>query len=837
MAHSLRRAGQEPDGVVEAHGSKITMRSSANGTWQHWENAGEAVDYRIEYVIGSGTHASGYLTNIEGHLFQSPVAFYSSRKAYDLAPGYEDLRNPDFTRPVTEECLLCHSGSALFVAGTQNRYREPIFSAEAISCERCHGPVERHLADPRAGTIVNPAKLEAAARDSVCEQCHLFGVSRVLNPGKIFSDFVPGQKLEDTFTVYHDAVPPGASAGAFKVISHVEQLALSACARNSGGRLWCGTCHDPHNKPVEAVPYYRARCLSCHTAKLAEPHPAQDSDCLSCHMPRRNAKDGGHSAFTDHRIQRRPASEQDLPPGTGIAAWREPPADLERRNLGIADIDVGMQRQSPSLLVQGYTTLKEVQDRFTSDPDVFKWLGDALLVGKQTKDAEGAFERASQLDPDSPVAEAAAAPPYIQAGDNGRAIGHLERALSLDPMYLRAAGALIGLYQKEGDAAKAKALTGKVKAAIDMAGVEQPNAPEVAPDDSGKKAGDVFKNLQVLKGAPADELMPTMEFVSSSLGVECSFCHVEGHFEKDDKKAKRTARSMMRMVLALNQNDFEGQREITCYSCHRGAQDPVAVPSVEAAAQASDAAVSSEARKLPTDLPTVSQILQKYVTATGGAAAIEGVRSRIERGTELFESQSTKIEVFSEILGNESPGKQTATKQAIVRHLAGADSSTVFDGQAAWFALAGRPAREIAGADLESLRMDADLRFPLRIREFYPDLHVEYPEAISGRGAYALYAARNGAVVAKFYFDEQSGLLLRLVRYAESPLGLQPTQIDYADYRDAGRMKIPFRRTLAEPESRSVLQMEEVEENVPIDDARFAKPVSHPAAPGGSRVK
>jgi hypothetical protein len=206
MAHSLRRTAQEPEGTLSAHGSTITMHSSPTGYWQHWENGGDSSDYRVDYVVGSGNHASGYLIDIGGHLFQSPVAFYASRKSYDLAPGYENVPDPDFTRPVSEECVLCHSGTARHVSGTLNQYRSPIFPAEAITCERCHGPAERHLADPRAGTIVNPAKLEPAARDSVCEQCHLFGAARVTNPGKKLSDFLPGQRLEDTFTIYRNAL-------------------------------------------------------------------------------------------------------------------------------------------------------------------------------------------------------------------------------------------------------------------------------------------------------------------------------------------------------------------------------------------------------------------------------------------------------------------------------------------------------------------------------------------------------------------------------------------------------------------------------------------------------
>jgi hypothetical protein len=364
MAHSLRRTAQEPEGTLSAHGSTITMHSSPTGYWQHWENGRDSSDYRVDYVVGSGNHASGYLIDIGGHLFQSPVAFYASRKSYDLAPGYENVPDPDFTRPVSEECVLCHSGTALHVSGTLNQYRSPIFPAEAITCERCHGPAERHLADPRAGTIVNPAKLEPAARDSVCEQCHLFGAARVTNPGKKLSDFLPGQRLKDTFTIYRNALPQGAPAGAFKVISHVEQLALSACARNSGGRLWCGTCHDPHDKPLQSVQYYRARCLTCHTTNFPASHPGRDTDCLSCHMPRRNTQDGGHTVFTDHRIQRRPeATQAGLPAEVGIAAWREPPRELQKRNLGIAYIDVGMQRHTSSLIIQGYCGLSNYRTR------------------------------------------------------------------------------------------------------------------------------------------------------------------------------------------------------------------------------------------------------------------------------------------------------------------------------------------------------------------------------------------------------------------------------------------------------------------------------------------
>jgi photosynthetic reaction center cytochrome c subunit len=821
MAHSLRRAEQEPDGSVNAHGSQITMHSSPTGYWQRWENAGDSSEYRVDYVVGSGSHASGYLVNLGGHLFQSPVAYYTSRQSYDLAPGYENQPDPDFTRPVSEECVLCHSGTALHVAGTLNQYRAPVFPAAAITCERCHGPAERHLADPRAGTIINPLKLEPAARDSVCEQCHLFGAARVTNPGKKSSDFVPGQRLEDTFTIYRNAVPAGSSAGDFKVISHVEQLALSACARNSGGRLWCGTCHDPHDKPVQAVQYYRARCLTCHRANFPASHPANNRDCLGCHMPRRDAKDGGHTAFTDHRIQRHPENQPDLPPDVGIAAWREPAPGLQRRNLGIAYIDVGMQRHSSSFIIQGYRTLTGVQQQFKNDSDFFKWIGEALLLGKQTSDAKIALERALQLDPNSALTEASAASPYIQEGDAGRAIAHLERAVNLDPLDLPAASTLIGLYQKEGKTAEATQLSSKIKAAMSETPATDETAAIASSAESQKKAEDIFKNIQVLKGVPAVQLIPAMEFMSSSLGVECSFCHVEGHFEKDEKKAKQKARAMMRMEFSINRNSFEGHREVTCYSCHRGSRDPADTPAADIPMAPNPVVAGSDAQKNSSDLPTVSQMIENYINSLGGADAIGKITSRVEKGVETFRGQSVGIEIFT----------QTPNKQAIVRHYVGGDSATVFNGQGGWFNAPGRPPRDMHGADLDVARMEADLQLPLHFYELYPELRAEYAETIAGHDVFVLFCIREGQPPTKLYFDKQSSLLVRLVRYAETPLGRNPTQTDYADYRDVNGVQVPFRVTFSQPGSSSTIQLEQVQQNVAIDGAKFIKPVaSRPAS-------
>src|SRR5437868_214237 len=95
-----------------------------------------------------------------------------------------------------------------------------------------------------------------------------------------------------------------------------------------------------------------------------------------------------------------------------------------------------------------------------------------------------------------------------------------------------------------------------------------------------KTADQVYKNITHLKGTPADQLMPAMQFIASSLGVQCAFCHVDGKPEADDKPAKKTAREMIAMAAEINKTSFRGQRQVTCYSCHHGVNRPANTPPV-----------------------------------------------------------------------------------------------------------------------------------------------------------------------------------------------------------------------------------------------------------------
>ena len=94
--------------------------------------------------------------------------------------------------------------------------------------------------------------------------------------------------------------------------------------------------------------------------------------------------------------------------------------------------------------------------------------------------------------------------------------------------------------------------------------------PPTAADMKGKTAEQYYKKIEVLKGIPADQVHPAMEYITTALGVGCGYCHVIGHFDQDDKREKHVARSMIQMTMALNNTVFDGKREITCYTCHRG---------------------------------------------------------------------------------------------------------------------------------------------------------------------------------------------------------------------------------------------------------------------------
>ena len=359
-----------------------------------------------------------------------------------------------------------------------------------------------------------------------------------------------------------------------------------------------------------------------------------------------------------------------------------------------------------------------------------------------------------------------------------------------------------------------------------MAGAwAQSSAPKALAAPAGPKlAEEEFKNIQALKGIPADQVIPSMQFIAASLGVECEFCHVAHANEKDDKKPKVTARKMIAMMMAINKDNFEGHREVTCYSCHRGSTDPVATPIITGEEPKPESGERKGSGEEKTAFPAADQLLDKYLVAVGGAEALRKITSRVQKGTLIaFGGQHFPVDVYSK-----APDKRFS-----VMHLLGGDSVTAFDGKRGWLSVPGH-VHMMSAAENDAARIDADLYLPAHLKTLYQKFSVDAGEKIDGRDTYLVVGHTEGQPPLRLYLDKESGLLLRLVRYGETPLGRNPTQIDYSDYREANGVKVPFRWTLARPGNRFTIQVEQLLQNVPVDDAKFAPPPSpapKPSAP------
>jgi photosynthetic reaction center cytochrome c subunit len=334
-----------------------------------------------------------------------------------------------------------------------------------------------------------------------------------------------------------------------------------------------------------------------------------------------------------------------------------------------------------------------------------------------------------------------------------------------------------------------------------------------------KLAEEEYKNIQALKGIPAEQVVPSMQFIAAALGVECEYCHVARAFEKDDKKPKVTARKMIGMMMAINKENFEGRREVTCYSCHRGSANPVATPIITANEAKHEPSEGSKPSDPQPTFPPAEQLLDKYLSAVGGAEALQKVSSRVQKGTlTAFGGQHFPVDVYSK-----APDKRLS-----IMHLSNGDSLTAYDGHQGWLSVPGR-VHKMSAAENAAARIDADFYFPLHVKTLYEKFRVEAGEKIDGHDTYAVVGRGEGQPLLRLYFDNESGLLLRLLRYAETPLGRNPTQIDYSDFREVNGVKIPFRWTLSRPGNQFTIQVQQVQQNVPVDDAKFAPP-AQPAA-------
>ena len=356
-----------------------------------------------------------------------------------------------------------------------------------------------------------------------------------------------------------------------------------------------------------------------------------------------------------------------------------------------------------------------------------------------------------------------------------------------------------------------------------------PNFQQAA---SGEKTVEqVQKNIQILKGMPASQLQPVMNYISTSLGVKCDFCHVNQdgnwNFAADEKPHKATAREMMQMVLSVNKTTFKGATEVTCYTCHRGRSHPTGLPfplPVTSPAPAAatgpgpvpPAAVAAETKPKEAE-PTVEHILDKYLTALGGPQAIAKLKTRSMKGTFVtsngislgYEIQQAAPEQLFVML--------TTPRQGIIER--------GFDGAIGW-EKSGRGVRELEGTELFYLQRYPGFFQDIKLKEQFARLSFAGADKINEREVYVVRGATADGKRHRLYFDRETGLLLRRVITTPTILANIPEQIDFEDYREVEGMKLPFTIRITSIDSffSSTRKFTEIKLNPTVDTTKFKKP-------------
>lgn len=356
------------------------------------------------------------------------------------------------------------------------------------------------------------------------------------------------------------------------------------------------------------------------------------------------------------------------------------------------------------------------------------------------------------------------------------------------------------------------AATGQARAAQDV-----PETPTMTDD--------AFESVVLLRGIPVDTFLEAMGMFANAMGNDCTYCHASSApldrsaFAVATPRLQR-ARQMIVMMNAINKTYFAGEPRVTCFTCHSGNQSPRSDPNL--ALQYGTPMEDPNARDFPSD-PTISadQVFDRYLEALGGAERLAELSSFVARGTYSgFDSAFAMVPVE---LYAKAPNQLS-----MLVHKSGGDSFSTYDGRSGWMAgpFTPLPLVTLSGGNLDRARLEAMLWFPAGIREAFSEWRVG--RAVLGdEEVMVVQGTEGGQPVVNLSFDG-SGLLVRLVRWTQTPVGAVPTQIDYADYREVAGVRIPFQRTVSQTYMQMSLELSEVQPNVEVDAARFERPAPAP---------
>lgn len=511
---------------------------------------------KIEYIIGSGQHTNSHIYNSNGYLHQAPITFYTQKRKWDLAPGFEKGASSRFARMIESECMTCHNGYPEFEFGSQNKF---VSVKTGIDCERCHGPGSLHVAEKQAGhivdtskqpdyTIVNPRRISTELQNNICQRCHLQGVA-VLNDGKTFFDFRPGMQLKEVMNVFM----PQYEGAEDKMImaSHVERMKKSSCYVNSG-KMSCITCHKPHVS-VKFTPetQYNNACSSCHSgvkqihcSENQNARLAKNDNCVTCHMPKNGSIDIPHVAVTDHYIRKRPENNLDqekIRAFLGLQCFNNDNVDAITTaraymefyekfnpNVGLLDSAIKYLDKQPQVekdqkqnrdYIRAYFLMKdyaktisyaaELKPENINDAWAAYRIAESYSELQQLEQALPWYQRATQIVPFSLDFQNEYANCLLMTGKSAEALTTYQYILKENPLNISANINLGYLYMQQGNNTTAYSL---MQYAKDLDPDAEQNLINLAIWFYNNQQNDVAKNtiLQLLKKHPNNEQAKAM---------------------------------------------------------------------------------------------------------------------------------------------------------------------------------------------------------------------------------------------------------------------------------------------------------------------------------------
>ena len=361
-----------------------------------------------------------------------------------------------------------------------------------------------------------------------------------------------------------------------------------------------------------------------------------------------------------------------------------------------------------------------------------------------------------------------------------------------------------------------------------------------APGQSGTLAEQRFKDIQVLKGIPADQLPPTMRYFTAALGRNCAGCHQAGATGTmdyaADTPAKKTARNMIRMVETVNAADYGVK--INCGTCHQGHGQPAGLRAADMMSSddilmANNQQANAELRALMTAAgaapqqpnrrgepgPPAAEVLKKYSEALGSPTA--PIQSRAMIGT--VTTRTSEVTPFTVT----EKGKMYIQ----TLHSTAAPTMLGYDGTAGWSKVGDKVGGPNAGGfSLDSALIVADSQLPTDLQNKYKDLQSTKRSQMTLAAGTApvdvnILQGVDGDTTEQFYFDSATGLLLRHVTRMNTALnGSLIETVDYANYRPEGGVMVPHKVIRNNWNTLDTYTISRVTLNGPVDEGSFKKP-------------